>query len=246
LKYTTRFIFGQDYTTGEYGCLPLKYKGSDFNYSWDPVMLFHDSCEHWFEQEHKYFSRDAAWNIGGEIAAMGHLYYIYDTFYLNSRFRPSSRSNEENIMITCGSEMEEAVKYGYCNYGNELVCHIPYQRPTNSYMETMIIEQYNKLKSCYFEVNQYTSEQEKEFAENYKKSITLGKLQRLYRWGYHSAAKRFPWSNKNSNKIHKFYSELESLIKHNLEDIMFEYEFLDITIYTGQNFNYKIKLIPFK
>ena len=86
--YKVKFNIQEDETTGEIGLIPDNCP--TFNSSWSAIMLFHDTFEHWFEHQHKYFTGDAAENIGAEIAAMGAMWYIYENFIADFRFNRNS------------------------------------------------------------------------------------------------------------------------------------------------------------
>jgi len=232
----TEFVFDTDDASGEYGVLPKKYVDTGFNYSWNPTILFHDIFEHMIESDHKYFKDNYAFNVGGEIFAMGILYYLYDNFHLSCRIPSGYYSAEDRIMQTCESDMIESIAYGYINYGNELLCNVPYQKPVDSYLEQRIIKQYEKLMSEEIRAD----DDDLENAIRYKKSITLGKLQRLYRYGYRTAAKRYPYSYHNSSVLHDYYKQCEKLCKIDLSELVEPK--LTIKIKTGKELDYHIKL----
>ncbi len=232
----TEFVFDTDDASEEYGVLPKKYVDTGFNYSWSSTMLFHDCLEHSQESNHKYFKGDYAFNVGGEIFAMGILYYLYDNFHLACRIPSGYYSAEDRIMQTCEFDMIESITYGYINYGDELLCNIPYQKPVDSYIEQQILRQYKKLMSTEVKADSDNLES----AIRYKKSITLGKLQRLYRYGYRSASKRYPYNYHNNSILHDYYKQCEKLCKIQLSELVEPK--LTIKIKTGEKLDYHIKL----
>lgn len=239
MKEVTKFIFGVDEATGCSGCLPEKYKESEFNYSWNATMIFHDTVEHYFENQNKYFRKDYAWNIGGEMVAMGGLYYLYDAFTLSKRFGNSSFNCEQMIMNTGKYDLLESGSHGNFSYGYELLCNIPYQRPVQSYMEDFIIEIFNDFKKSKIET---FYKEELEHCQKFRNSVTLEKLRRLYRWGYRNAEKRFPNTYHNSYMLNCLLTELEKFTSKPIDLMTEEYESFKVTLFTGKKIDYKIKL----
>jgi len=196
-----------DDVSGEYG---LSHDNAidintPFNAFWNGQGIFHDVFEHYFEEENKYFMGDAAFNVGGEVAAMGHLAY-----YVNGLGIGSVRSlrakygyiNKEDIISGTHNEIQEACSYGYTNYGNTLICKVPYQRSFNSYsLEGLISEHIYKLKELRVKTNE---SDEKGYAREYRKTVTPSKLTRLYRWGYKQAERLVPNSHQNADCCENF------------------------------------------
>ena len=72
-----RMKFFQDSDNGEWGLTHDDTQSGDecFNAFWSATGIFHDVFEHAHEHS-KYFRGEAALNVGGEMAAMGAMYYF--------------------------------------------------------------------------------------------------------------------------------------------------------------------------
>jgi hypothetical protein len=246
--YKVRLRLTEDDATGEWGLCPSNAINVDnpFNSFWSHQGIFHDVFEHYFEDNSPYFYGSTAFNLGGEVAAMGHLSYYWSEFYLaNRRLIPSSiYSFEDSIRSTTEGDMLEGIKYGYTNYGDELKCVVPYQKPGNSALEDIIENHWNQVKEAEWRGNGYEDENEKEAAIRYKKSITKGKLQRLYRWGYHTAEKIAPYSYENRDTLDEFMKFWKRFTDMNdpkeLSRYLSEIEF---TVYPGKSLKWEAEWI---
>src|ERR1035437_5395868 len=99
-----------------------------FNAFWDGMGLFHDVWEHNFEFTNKYFRGKGALNIGGEMAAMGAMWYYLNQLGMFNRLNPQSTYTYAQTTIAGTLDMvTERVKYGYGEYGKTLVCNVPSQ-----------------------------------------------------------------------------------------------------------------------
>ena len=228
MKRIINFEKEKDYITGEYGIIPSGQLGSDFNAFWTAIMLFHDTIEHFFEGE-RYFRNEFQYNVGGEMVAMGVLFYlnelgcIYERLTVNSRLAP-----EESIMETTYFLLEEAIE-GSTLFGKRLYCEVPYQKPVDSYLEDCIEAQYRRIRKL------ETNEDEEEF----KKSVTLDKMKRLYRYGYNLGKKHYPDTYEVREAISKYWEDLVQLTRfHGLDD----FAYLTIELETSKKFSHKIIL----
>ena len=116
MQHVVSFTIQEDNATGEWGFYPDSANGMDFNTSWLPHMLFHDVFEHFFEGT-GYFTGDAAFNIGGEVAAMGAMSYYLFGLGIDNRARTPQWGNQRyidhvGVVQTTFGEMEDAIK-GY-------------------------------------------------------------------------------------------------------------------------------------
>lgn len=220
--HEVKLRFFEDQANGEWGLAHVKtYEetngGDGFNAFWDGRGLFHDVFEHWFELEHPLFQGESAMNIGGEMAAMGAMWYYFDELRLYDRQSVSARQFggwDGNVMRrSTESEILEAIGSGYCNFGYELISAVKRQKPTdNSELEFQIDMYWNNIQDYKRDVR---GEQEKEFADNYRKSITKSKIANLHRWGYRMAAKLIPHNSENRCTLSEFISFFDTFCKAN-------------------------------
>ena len=246
--YKVRLRLFQDDATGEWGLAHSNAIDIDtpFNAFWSHQGIFHDVFEHYFEDNSEYFYGSTAFNLGGEVAAMGHLSYYWSEYYLTGR-QLSTRSIytfEESIESTTEGDMLEAIYYGYTNYGDELKCVVPYQRPGDGSLEDIIERHWRRVKEAHWKGNGYEDEQERETSRNYKKSITKSKLQRLYRWGYHAAEKIAPYSYQNRETLEEFLNFWKKFCEnHKAEEMSHYFKEIEFTIHPGLDLKWEAQWI---
>lgn len=178
-------------------------RDEQFNSFWNGVGIFHDVFEHYFEDESKHFRGQYAFNIAGEVAAMGHLsYYRFNIGLGKERARFNDRYlDEQDIIRSTHGDICEAAIDGYLKFGNEFLCSLPKQPDTKDYtIEGMIDEHIYKLSELKRE-SVTKNKEEKAFALAFRKTITPEKLRRLYRWGYYQAEKIAPFQKRSDNCI---------------------------------------------
>lgn len=135
-------LFKDNNATGDYGVLPVQCEEQvDFIPFWNGTGIFHDVFEHWFEDIHKYFRNDYAFNQIGEICAMGACsYYWNDLGIYNREINPKSiYTFNQGISSNCKAPIKEAIFYGN-SYTPTLECNIPYQQSPGSYCLNEILE----------------------------------------------------------------------------------------------------------
>ena len=95
-----RFRFFQDDVTGDWGVTheDTFADNSPFNAMWSGTMFFHDVFEHWHEYQHKHFLGKNAMNVGGEMAAMGAMYYYINELGIHNRLSSSRYNTDGDIM----------------------------------------------------------------------------------------------------------------------------------------------------
>lgn len=213
--------FFQDDATGEWG---VSHKDtyddpqSPFNSGWNDTMIFHDVFEHWHEKKHKYFMGKYAMNVGGEMAAMGAMWYFVNNMGFGKRLdRNSIYTEGERMRQTTEGEIEETICYGYARYGNTLECSVPYQLPVeDSELEYQCEQMWKNVKDLNFKPQgSYDQTSEKNGSQIYKKSVTLGKIQRLHRWGYRNAERMIPRNSENINMLYEFWEYWGKFTKQN-------------------------------
>lgn len=212
MKHEVILKLFEDDATGQFG---LAHRNAidintPFNAFWDGRGIFHDVFEHYFEDKHKYFTGNGAFNLGGEIAAMGHLAYYVQRVGLGSirSFNNSRYIDDDVIIRTTHSDIQEASMYGYTNYGDKLICKVPPQayRKDEHMLESMIDEHIARLDDLPVRAD-YPDEIA--YAINFRKSVTPEKLRRLYRWGFKQAERLVPYEQRYEN-----YEVLEKFIKY--------------------------------
>ena len=199
---------------GGYGFLPKGSEEKGFSCFYGGIGLFHDVFEHFFEDKHKYFKEDFAFNVGGEMTAMGMAMYYYYSLGIHNRPIPNTYwagNFSDAVMRTTFNEIQEAVSYGYTNFGDELLCNVPYQRESCYNTESMLSEYMYKLKDLEVRTEY---EQEKDAALLYKKSVKLWKIQRLHRFGFHWASRLIPNNYENRHKLVSFIKYWDDFSKH--------------------------------
>lgn len=111
----------------------------------------------------------------------------------------------------------EAIYSGYCNYGDELLSNVPYQRPVdNYYLDDIPYSIMEKINTVKFGKNEYSGEYEEEFSENYRKSVTFRKVADLHRYGYRMAKRKFGGDDReNSDVLNSFIEYWDTFCKNN-------------------------------
>lgn len=239
LVKTVELSFFNDDATGEYG---LTHKdtqdnnsGTGFNAFWNGMGIFHDVFEHSHEHQNKYFRGDYAMNVGGEMTAMGAMWYYIDQLGMSNRLNSRSMwSPGDNMKQTTLSEVQESITDGYTRYGRTLESNVPKQRPIeNGELEYQISDYWTKVKKT-----QTTTEYEQEREEgiNYKKSVTFRKIADLHRYGFRMAERLVP--NKWDNRIilSDFFEQWENFCKNNsAEDMQNNFRGVTFKIYKDEN-----------
>lgn len=200
-------VMFEDDSSGEYGLCPKGTEDKNFNAFWNGIGIFHDVFEHWFEEKHKYFKGDYAFNICGEMCAMGAAFYYYEILgeYRSGR---SIYSFYDAIMNENKYSIQEAIKDGNCFFGDELKCCIPYQKPT-THLDDYINNLVKEIKD--FKI----SSEYPEYSLNYKKSATFQNISNPYRYGYKMAEKLISSSWRNTNTLVSFINFFNDFCKNN-------------------------------
>jgi hypothetical protein len=203
-----------------------------FNPFWDGVGIFHDVFEHWFEKRHKYFQGDCAFNIGGEMAAMGAaLYYSYE-LGVDKRILRNYGGWPSALVSTTESLMQEAVCYGYTEFGDTLECGVPYQRGGTPTLERMVQEMMDRVREYDIapaEESNYRDEREVEAGYAYLKSIKERKIRRLHRWGYNMAERLVPMTDGNRRVLTQFITYWNDFTKQLTGEELVEMGYTEIT-----------------
>ena len=217
LVHSVKLKFFEDEANGEWGLAHENAINNDspFNAFYNGTGIFHDVFEHYFEERHKYFKGDYSFNVGGEMAAMGHLMYYYEVLNLYNRLESPFHTYGEVMRNTTESEIREAIQYGYCKYGETLESSIPYQPPVESNELEWQIEKLNSKIQTTPVGDHCCSDCEIEYAKNYKKSATFSKIANLHRWGYKKAKRLISNNHHNKEKLYEFIKYWDDFCKRN-------------------------------
>lgn len=195
--------FFQD-DNGIHGLCHTNTQDSDngFDAFWDGFLFFHDVFEHAHEKTNKYFMGDYAMNVGGEMTAMGAMWYYYNVLSVSNRLRGSNYYRpSERMKQTTLSEVKEALYSGYCRFGNTLLSNVPKQKPVNdSDLEYEIADFWKQVKETPVSDNL----DEVEFATEYKESVTFRKIADLHRYGFRMAERLVPDNWDNCQTLNNF------------------------------------------
>ena len=217
----------------------------NFNAFWDAIGIFHDVFEHYFEGKNRYFREEPyAFNVAGEIAAMGHLAYYYDTLGMYTRMDGSIYSPETRVVNSTTDMMYEAMVYGWCQYGSTLECKLPKQTdPESSFLDYVISEHIDKMNE-YKQAELKGEEYEIAYAKGYAASVTDQKITDLYRWGYKQAEKLVPDTRENLLALHEFFAYWDEFTKNNdAQELANHYQHVEFTIKSGDELTWKCRFI---
>ena len=230
---SVKMKFFKDDATGAWGLTHKDTLVSDgFNAFWGGKEIFHDVFEHAHEGT-VFFRGEAFLNVGGEMAAMGAMYYFVQNLGIRERLmNPNSFWQPEESMV------QETLQYyhsaysdGDIRFGDELVSHVPKQKAVNrgyySGIESFLDEYAYALAGArrgksYGPISQHRFKKTKEYVEQaskYTKSFTMKKVRDLHRWGWLEAEKLVPDEHENKDMLKEFIEKLEHYTKmHSAED----------------------------
>lgn len=242
LVRTIDLHFFQDDANGEWGvthketCPGSPHLNGDetFNAFWDGQGLFHDVFEHAHEITDEFFRGNAALNVGGEVAAMGQMLYYIGQLHLD-RFPGQQlyRSPTDNAMqITLGM-MKEAIANDSSNFGYALESNVPKQEETpDNELEWVIDEHFAQIQATevYDSGGKYPDEETR--CREYKESVTLEKLQNLYRYGWRMGEKLTGGLMRNHNVLQDFIGFWSQFCKANdAEEMARAYKAITFKVY---------------
>ena len=233
LVKTVELSFFQDNANGEWGLChkDTQNDNNGFNAFWGGILFFHDIFEHSHEYQNKYFRGEYAMNIGGEMTAMGAMWYYIDQLGVYNRLSNRSIHAPSDIMRMSTQDMiHEAIESGNAQYGSTLESNVPKQRPTeNGELEYQISEYWKKVKTFNPESNY---ESEKEYGYLYKNSVTFRKIADLHRYGYRMAEKFVADNWDNRTTLIDFIEVWNKFCaKHNAEDMARMFSGMTFKIY---------------
>ena len=252
-SYKVKLRFFKDEANGEWGVAHDNAidNNESFNAFWNGIGIFHDIFEHYFEDVHPYFEGDYAFNIGGEVAAMGHLTYYNEQFRLEERMntRNSFHTNETAIVSSTCSNMIEAIEYGYFDFGNKLLCNVPKQKSTHSYMlDSIICDHLYQIEQAEPNKERIVSDENNyKEAVAYKKSITENRIEKLYTWGYLQAQEIAPNTEENKETLRKFIKFWNDFcFIHKAKEVAENFKYIEFEIVKGENLSWSADFITHK
>lgn len=233
------FTFFQDNANGEFGLTHSDTcddnYGNGFNAFWGGMGIFHDVFEHSHEHANKYFRGDYAMNIGGEMAAMGAMWYYIDEMGVGNRLNNRSIHSPGSIMRLSTQDMvTEAISEGYCQYGSTLESNVPNQNPTNNgELEYQISEFWKNVKK---QSVRCEDENGIEYGNRYKESVTFRKIADLHRYGFRMAEKLVPNNWDNRITLQNFFEFWEDFCKsNNAEEMHNNFKGMTVKLYKDEN-----------
>lgn len=233
--HTVELRFFEDDANGEWGVTHKDTIDSDngFNAIWNAQMMFHDVFEHAHEHTNRFFRGDFAMNVGGEMAAMGAMWYYYNTLGLHERMTNDYYSPSDNMRLTTEGNCIEAVSSAYSNFGDTLLSNVPRQRPTDDCdLEYQIrklvknVKDYKRREYGPAVVGQPIQEErdrEWQYGEDYRKSVTFRRVADLHRYGYRMAEKLVPNTYENCETLREFWQFWDDFCKRNPAEEMAQY-----------------------
>lgn len=236
LVNTVEFVLEEDEATGEYGFIPAKsYRDNkDFNACTTAEFLFHDVFEHWFEDSHKYFLEEYAYDRSGEMVAAACCYYYCYVLGIRNRIiknKYRKTSYEEDLLYADFEAILSYIYYDDDNYAkNKLKSCIPYQdRIDDNYFEDLIERSYDRFQN---ELKAKNSGGKVKENPRYEKSVTLKKVRNLFRYGYKMAELYIPNTIHNQERLIEFIDFWNLFFKKiNLSYLSDDYESLTFRIY---------------
>lgn len=182
-----------------------------FDSTKEGYMFFHDTMEHYFESNHKYFKGQYSLNIAGEIAAMWHLaYYMHNHGIYDVRSPRRMPLDDKDIVATITNILENNIDCEYFEYGSSLFSCVPTQKSCSYELEQIENELIYIIKNS---LNPVSDE-----AIKYVKSFKKSSVQNLLRWGYRQAEKLIPVSNTNTSKLYEFFDVWNKFFERSYSD----------------------------
>ncbi len=245
--------FFEDEATGEWGLAHANSidREEPFNAFWSHQGIFHDVFEHYFEDVSPYFSGDYAFNVGGEVAAMGHYAYYMYNFYPEKRlFNRQSHFNLDDAVIgSTIDEMRDGIMEGTSRFGLKLMSKVPRQKEDGydlRHICGIIDEHYDKVRGYEVGKTDWTPEGEDEYAfgRAYKRSVTRAKLRDLYIWGWKQAEKIAPRNDHNRAVFDKFLDDWNEITNTNFAKELGEvFKYVEFTVVGGEEMKWDCKWI---
>lgn len=200
-----------------------------FNAFWTPVGIFHDVFEHWFEDKHEYFTGDACFNAGGEIAAMAAAIYYTMTLGFRDRIIGDYHPFEYSAADTAASYPKEFIYYPGGYFGESLISNVPRVKDDKVHsiydLSSFVSEVYLQIKNSE-DLKSRVKRPNKEEAlqsSRMKRSCTYARIRDLSYWGYTMAENLVPDKEENLECLKNFYKALVSLTKIPAQTLVDQY-----------------------
>jgi hypothetical protein len=196
------------------------------------MNVFAEVFQRYFITTHRYFQNKNAFNIGSELAAMGHHYYYMYTLApscISRMDREKQRAYCNEIINATHNDIVKAIEQGQISYGTTLHCAVPRQT-TNPVIDPLISRHWSMLKNR--EV-QTTDPQALKAAIRYRESVTNASVKRLYRWGYYQAIQMVHNNDYNRQELNQFYAAFEQVCKRDPAELAKHYTGIEFTVKSG-------------
>lgn len=205
----------------------VRFEIAKYHRRWDSVSMFSELWVRQYLMSHEYFKKDGKilWT-DLMIAAQG--FFLYYKGFVNEYFADLT---EMDHLI------EGDIRWGVSS--NPLTCQVPYQKRIDKIEHK--IRDYSKWIQ-HIEIAAYDKEACAR-ARALKESITLGKLKRLFRWGYLEAQKLIPYSPMNVGTVRWFLQILHKISKK--EALLPHFEHIEFDIEDGDLLQWCWYLIKF-
>jgi hypothetical protein len=243
LVRTVELVFFRDPNYGEWGLThkdtcPKPGQDEGFNAFWDGRGIYHDVWEHAHEHS-PYFRGEAAMNIGGEMAAMGAMWYYLETMWVSNRAFNSYHSNSTVTIHGTSDMIQQGVEEGRTEFGSRLICNVPDQKLVEEdYLEGVIDEYMETIGKFVPGRGLHDSEREDhmEACKDFLASCTREKIANLHRWGFREAEKLVPHNMRNQHVLYQFIRYWNDFTKHNnSEETAYDYSGITFKIYHKKN-----------
>jgi hypothetical protein len=233
----TRLNFHQ--AEGEYGlvlhpAMPLK--------PWSALGVFNGVFERYFVTKHEHFQGINGFNIGSEMAAVGHHFYHVYTL-APEKLAELGKGNHvayynEMIWFT-HHEIVKAIQHGRTKYGTSLHSKVPWQ-PTIKAIDPFINHHWTRLKYHHILTKEPDSIRA---AQAYQASVTLNAIKRLYRWGYYRASKMVHNNDANRATLNHFLEVFEEITAYNPEEASRHYAGIEFRVKPGIKVEWDARII---
>ncbi len=200
-------LHDEDDATGEWGLCHANAVGK-FNTFWGPDGIFHDVFEHYFEDNHKYFSGNAAFSVWGEMCASGHGIAYADIGVDNFRYRQSSRGRDFTVDTTT---LITDWLHGYVDWLDFPIdrCDIPVQKYK---CPTTLRHWMNEYESFWYEQRDKGRDKIKMIPKKY--------IYRSYIYGYKQALQIIGGDKQHAyNVLDKFLEQWHYITKHQANEL---------------------------
>ena len=185
-----------------------------FDPFWSGIGIFHDIFEHWFEGTHKHFLNPAAFNILGEVSAMGAANYFASQMCVPKRKTETFQDFEEASIQTIDTLMYDLL-CSESRFGNILYTELPYQPPIEDEVAHCSACPEGTIEKLWEVICSLVEGMRTEGNEEEVASITKSVIRDSFRWGYRMARRLIPDTYHNRDVLNDFIERWDSFCKQN-------------------------------